>query len=73
MLKYYIFWASLYDMDVPDFIDLLEALFDSDLMIAMLEQQKAKCKCKRCCPKPPPQPTIPDCAGLVDEMLRKAG
>lgn len=60
-------------MDVSDFMDVLEAMFSSGFMFAILEQKKVKCDCSRCCPKPTPQPTIPDCADLVDDVLRGAG
>ena len=56
-----------------DFDDLLEALSSGNVFLVSSSYRKdSKCRCGRC-PKPPQEPTIPDVASLIDEVLSNAG
>lgn len=59
--------------DFDDLDDLLEALSSGNVFFVSSSYRKdSKCRCGRC-PKPPQEPTIPDVASLIDEVLSNAG
>lgn len=55
-----------------DRLEVLAALL-AQRIIDRIYVKDQQCDCEVCCPKPTPQPVVPDCVNLVNEVLESAG